>query len=293
MRSIVVPCLCMAAVLILPCVGGAAGGGEYRAPASGAHLAPPLPEQTTRRLTLPPAVQEPPAATQDTPQAADGPTPAGSAQAASLPSAPSSVARGGAALGAPALQSRPGPQGGAVPYSQAVEQLRARTRNTNAAPEAAPATGGNAGLLPPALPPAGERPSAAAPGRAQSAPSPGLYAGVPEEGDILYGTSRLEGSHFESRGHVRHMRDPRTGDIVTSVLPPPPPAARDYGTVIVAPQLYPGWFGGVPGYWPHNGGLPVFGGHGRHPGARHDPPRPHRHASRDTERAAHDRRRGW
>ena len=56
--------------------------------------------------------------------------------------------------------------------------------------------------------------------------------------DIVSGTSRLEGGDSEERGYVEQYRDPETGDIVTSVVPPKQPQ-QDYGTFFIAPQIYP------------------------------------------------------
>ena len=82
-----------------------------------------------------------------------------------------------------------------------------------------------------------------------SAPAPNYAPGyVPypaapytggQGGDVVYGTSQLQGDNFNDRGIATQYRDPRTGDIVTSVVPPSPPEQQNFGTIFVAPQIYP------------------------------------------------------
>ena len=64
------------------------------------------------------------------------------------------------------------------------------------------------------------------------------YTGA-QGGDAVYGTSQLQGDTFTDRGLATQYRDPQTGDIVTSVVPPSPPEQQNYGTFFVAPQIYP------------------------------------------------------
>ena len=72
-----------------------------------------------------------------------------------------------------------------------------------------------------------------------------------QEEDIVFGTSQLEGSHFRSRGQVQYMRDPKTGDHITRVLPPRPTPQEEQTPLLIAPQIYPDMFGPYgPAYGP-------------------------------------------
>lgn len=139
---------------------------------------------------------------------------------------------------------------------------------------AASASAGPAGRMPPPPPTAPRNalpysqvmglPAAAAPVAGEKPPSPSLLPDMPAAGgmpedDRAYGTYQLESPHFATRGRVRHGHDPRTGDRVTHVVPPPPPRAPQQGAIYVAPQIYPGGPGPfhprmeyLPGHWgPH------------------------------------------
>ena len=70
------------------------------------------------------------------------------------------------------------------------------------------------------------------------APYSVLPEGAGGNRDVVSGTEQLEGGDSEESGYVRQYRDPETGDIVTSVVPPKQPQP-DYGTFFIAPQIYP------------------------------------------------------
>ncbi len=223
MRISVFVCFCLTAGLIVLCASWAANSEEYRAPASGALMAPPLPEQTTRRLLLPPET------TQQTGQSSLH----DSSSDAALPRSKDTAVPLRPALesgSSYSLQSPPGIQG-AVPYSYFME---GRQQGVGDIKPLAPAPGEQMHSLSPAStqPPL------------ENSGSPERYMGVPmQEEDIVFGTSRLEGSHFSSRGHVRHWRDPVTGDIITHVIPPPPTGAQQHEPLLIAPRVYPDVFG--------------------------------------------------
>ena len=64
------------------------------------------------------------------------------------------------------------------------------------------------------------------------------YSGA-QGGDVVYGPGQLQGENYNDRGIATQYRDPQTGDIVTSVVPPAPPEQQNYGTFFIAPQIYP------------------------------------------------------
>ena len=222
MRISVLVCFCLIAGLTVLCASRAANSEEYRAPVSGALMAPPLPKQTTRRLLLPP---------ETTQQTAQSSLHDGSLFDAALPRSKDAVVPLRSALesgSSYSLQSHPGIQG-AVPNSHFMEGKGVRDSKPLAP---VPSEQMNP------LSPASTKPPL------ENSGSPERYRGVPmQEEDIVFGTSRLEGSHFLSRGRVRHWRDSVTGDIITHVVPPPPPAVQQHEPLLIAPRIYPDVFG--------------------------------------------------
>lgn len=122
---------------------------------------------------------------------------------------------------------------------------------------------GSAPVPAPGLPSsAGAAPSPApAPGYAPGYAPYSTYSGAPanqQNNDVVYGTTEFENNSGEDRGSVSQYRDPQTGDIITSVVPPAPPQQQDYGTFFISPQIYPD--GKNWGYNPYSGGMPRPGG---------------------------------
>ena len=119
-----------------------------------------------------------------------------------------------------------------------------------------------------------------------AAPYSSLSQGAGRNGDVVFGTEQLDGGDSEESGYVRQYRDPETGDIVTSVVPPKQPQPN-YGTFFIAPQIYPDrrWprnpGGSYPGgsVWPGGQAAPpnviwLPGGQQANPPHRHE--RPHK-----------------
>ena len=226
---------------------------EYRAPVTGAKLGPAQP--------VLPAPQ-------------GGPTQQGALGASSAPAQPPAQLTGQPAAGgqtAAPLQTgaaggpTPWPSGGMVPYSSigglpapttsatpadssSMPAAQAPNGPSAAGPAAGPAGSGydfgyNSGSAPGTMPP--PMPNSQ-PGYAPYSPAPyssGPNAAAPytgtQGGDAVYGTSQLQGDTFTDRGLATQYRDPQTGDIVTSVVPPSPPEQQNYGTFFVTPQIYP------------------------------------------------------
>ena len=209
---------------------------EYRAPATGAKLGPAQPVQPAQQGgAVPPTPQGGPA------QLTGQPIAGGQAAAP-----PQTGAAGG---------PTPWPSGGMVPYSSigglpapaapatpADSSIAPAAQAPNAPSAAGPAAGSagsgydsgyNSGYAPGTMPPSMPN---SQPGYAPYPPAP--YSGA-QGGDAVYGTSQLQGDTFTDRGIATQYRDPRTGDIVTSVVPPSPPEQQNYGTFFVAPQIYP------------------------------------------------------
>ena len=280
---------------------------EYRAPATGAKLGPAQPVQ--------PAQQG--GATQ---QGASG----ASSAVVQPPSQPPSQLTGqpiaGGQAAAPPQTSAAGgptpwPSGGMVPYSSIgglpAPAAPATPADSSTAPAAlaptAPSAAGPAvgsagsgydsgynsgyapGTMPPSMPnsqpgyaPYSSGPNAAAP-----------YSGT-QGGDVVYGTSQLQGDTFTDRGIATQYRDPQTGDIVTSVVPPSPPEQQNYGTFFVAPQIYPDgnpWGGnnwGGNSYVP----MPRPGQPYMQPPVTWQPPPPDHNRHKPTDRRHDDRRDG-
>lgn len=233
--------LAIALFLALPLSANAAS-----APLPESHQQIPLPEQTTRRLTLPPGVGT-----------SDRANPATAAQLAReahvQPAEQSGLA----------MQGRGRP----LPYSQATGMWQGAQDMPPAMPgDAAQATKPPSPLAAPGTsvtPPESASASVSLPARSQ-------------EEDIVFGTSQLEGSNFRSRGQVQYMRDPKTGDHITRVLPPRPTPQEEQTPLLIAPQIYPDMFGPYgPAYGPPHYGYR----HGqRHFGPGHGPwRRPPRH----------------
>lgn len=72
-------------------------------------------------------------------------------------------------------------------------------------------------------------------------PCVALAANAGGQGDdaVTFGTSQLESPHFSDKGQAQQWRDPETGDIVTSVVPPRAPQEDPYGQMLLLPQVYP------------------------------------------------------
>ena len=278
---------------------------EYRAPVTGAKLGPAQPVQpapTTGQPqsgALPAAQSGSSSGGQNQPHAQPMAQPPGQPEFSGQPAAPAqpSAPQAGAA-GVPA----PWPSaGGMMPYSS----LGARP-----GPDAPPAPSDFSPAAP-ASTGADMAGSAAAPG-AVLPPAPGYapnyvpdYAPAPSQqyapayggqGDRTYGTSQLQGDNFNDRGIATQYRDPQTGDIITSVVPPSPPDQQNYGTIFVAPQIYPDgnqWGGNPHGPMPRPGQpyMPpaVIWQPGIQPGMQPDHNR-HRHSDRGHNNRRHDDR---
>ena len=263
---------------------------EYRAPVTGAKLGPAQPLQPAPSAAQPQTAGQPPQSgalpaaqngsssgapytgVQNQPAAPSG---------AQAPGQPGFSGQSGFS-GQPAQAQQAAPQaggpapwpsaGGMMPYS-ALGALPAPASPPDAAnqPPAAPGFNGAdmagspaapataqppaPGYAPVPSPPYGQgsAPYPAAPYPASPYPATPGYGG---QGDITYGTSQLPGDTFNDRGIVTQYRDPQTGDIITSVVPPSPPEQQNYGTFFVAPQIYPDgnqWGGNPNGPMPRPG----------------------------------------
>ncbi len=230
---------------------------EYRAPVTGAKLGPVQPAAHAPQAQQGGQGQQ---SVQDTSSAA--------VQAAGQPAAVGHASAPGQVAAAPQAGATgtadgpaPWPSGGMMPYSSigglpapgtAADSSTipaAQAPNAAAMPGSAAAPGYAPGAVPPPAPnyepgyapyPAAPYPSATYP----SGPYPsGQYSSAPysgaQGGDVVYGTGQLQGENFNDRGIATQYRDPQTGDIVTSVVPPAPPEQQNYGTFFIAPQIYP------------------------------------------------------
>ncbi len=81
-------------------------------------------------------------------------------------------------------------------------------------------------------------PQAANAGQAVLPPA-GLPA-PPENSARTQGTADLQGNNFSDPGQALQWRDPQTGDVITSVVPPrQKPQTQNPGLLFIAPQVYP------------------------------------------------------
>ena len=235
----------------------AESAGEYRAPITGAKLGPVQPVE--RAQPAQPAMPAQPAS----------PAASGQAAAAAGAFAPSQSAAAG--------QPTPWPSGGMAPYSSFGSMPGAAAGSASGSgPNPGPNSGSNSGPMynqnsgasatSPMNSPAGVASNvggmtgtAAAPQSAPSqsagpSPAPG-YAPYASPGAVLSGTGQME-NYGEDRGIATQYRDPQTGDIITSVVPPSPPEQQNYGTFFIAPQIYPDgnqWGGNYNGSMPRPG----------------------------------------
>lgn len=269
--------------------GNAAGNPvEYRAPVTGAKLGPAQPV-----LPAQPATQGQPA-----PQAAAQPEYSGQPAPSALPAQSGAPSKPGA-QGAPGVPA-PWASGGMMPYSSiGAQPVPASPPDSTGQMPAASEP--NAAAMPDAYAAPGYTP-APAPGYAPGyAPYPAAPGSGGQGGDVIYGTGQLQGDVFNDRGIVTQYRDPLTGDIVTSVIPPSPPEQQNYGTIFVAPQIYPdgnNWGGNPHGPMPRPGqpymppGViwqPPYQGGGQYGGpTEHNR---HRHSDRRHDDRRHDDRR--
>ena len=233
---------------------------EYRAPATGAKLGPvPSAPQAPPLQPAPPTQQG--GQGQQIPQGMSSAAAQAAGQAASPAQVAASPQAGAAsAAGGPA----PWPSGGMMPYSSIgglpapgtaadTSTIPAAQAPNTAAMPGSPAAPGyepgyNPGYAPGAVPPPapnyepGYAPYPSAPYPPATYPS-GPYPSAPysgaQGGDVVYGTGQLQGENYNDRGIATQYRDPQTGDIITSVVPPAPPEQQNYGTFFVAPQIYP------------------------------------------------------
>ena len=284
---------------------------EYRAPVTGAKLGPAQPAPQA------PSVQPAPqGAANATPQIAGQPAAPGQQGVSGQASAPGQSTFSGQAAAAPQMGAASGPapwpSGGMMPYLSLGAQpapasppdsstipAGGAASNAAAMPGSAAVPGYESGYNPSYAPgyapdyaptPApsyapGYVPYPAAPYPA--APYPAApYAGG-QGGDVVYGTSQLQGDNFNDRGIATQYRDPRTGDIVTSVVPPSPPEQQNFGTIFVAPQIYPdgnNWGGNS--YVP----TPRPGQPYTQPPVTWQPPPPDHNRPRHSDRRPDDRR---
>ena len=232
------------AVLTFVCSGAtlaADGAAEYRAPVTGAKLGPVQPAQPGQSMQ--------PAASGQVPEEKSASPPQPVAQPGQ-PAAGSSSALPSATSGQPA----PWPAaGGMAPYSS-FGSLPGPAEAPAPAPAPAAAPVPNPAVVPPPAPTPGIAPESG-PGYAPyPAPAPGWQG---QGGSVVSGTSQLQGENFNDRGIATQYRDPQTGDIITSVVPPAPPEQQNYGTFFVAPQIYPDgnqWGSNPYGSMPRPGG---------------------------------------
>lgn len=56
---------------------------------------------------------------------------------------------------------------------------------------------------------------------------------------VSFGTGQLASPHFSRKGQAEQWRDPDTGDVVTSVVPPRSSRDERDTFLLVAPQVYP------------------------------------------------------
>ncbi|MTJ94311.1 MAG: hypothetical protein F8N36_15825 [Desulfovibrio sp.] len=253
---------CAVLTFVSPAAPNAAeNAAEYRAPVAGAKLGPVAPVQPAPQAQ--PGQQGNAAA-----QAAGQPSQAGGLAAAQNQNAPYTGGQNPPS-GQPSAPMQPGtagapapwPSGGMMPYSS-IGGLPATAPQPDAsgmpaaaqAPDTPAAPGYDPGYAPypPAPYPANPYPA----GQYPAAPYPSAPYSGGQGGDAVYGTSQLQGENFNDRGLATQYRDPQTGDIVTSVVPPSPPEQQNYGTIFVAPQIYPdgnNWGGNPYGPMPRPG----------------------------------------
>lgn len=287
-----------------PAQSGAAGAAG---PAAGA-----LPGQAQNGSPQPQATGQP--------SGPDQPGQAAPGQNASGQNGLGQYAPGQAVPGQPTPWPASSPSGAMMPYSAlgGLPPSSEPSSSTAAAPAANPATNPvanpaasvpvnpSAGFAPPPLPPAGYVPGYAPPPLPPAgyvpgyAPPPGYvpgpyppaaaFDGQGQGGDVVYGTGQLQGNNFDDRGSVSQYRDPLTGDIVTSVVPPSQQEQPDYGTIFVAPQIYPNgrpWGPGPYGPMPRPGQPYVSPSVTWQPGMPADKHR-HRHDDRRPEGRGYD-----
>lgn len=265
------------AVLTFVCSGAtlaADGAAEYRAPVTGAKLGPVQPAQPSQS-GLPAAsgqVPEEKSASPQQPVAQPG-----------QPAAGPSSALQSATSGQPA----PWPAaGGMAPYSS-FGSLPGQAEVPAPAPAPAAAPVPNPAVVPPPAPTPGIAPESG-PGYAPY-PAPGWQG---QGGSVVSGTSQLQGENFNDRGIATQYRDPQTGDIITSVVPPAPPEQQNYGTFFVAPQIYPDgnqWGSNPYGSMPRPGG-PSWPGQQNMPPVIWQPaPQPDHNRHRHDDRRHDDR----
>ena len=286
------------AVLTFVCSGAslaADGAAEYRAPVTGVKLGPVQPAQPE-----PPAAPGPPSVEKPAAPQLPGPQPGQSVgqqpnQQAGQPVAGPSPALQTAASGQPT----PWPSaGGMAPYSS-FGSLPGPAEAPAPAPAPSAASVPNPAAVPPPAPAPGFAPEYA-PGYGPGyAPYPAPAPGWQGQGDsFVSGTGQLQGENFNDRGIATQYRDPQTGDIVTSVVPPAPPDQQNYGTFFVAPQIYPDgnpWGPNPYGPMPRPGG-PSWPGQQNMPSVIWQPaPQPdhnrHRHDDRRHDDRPYDDRR--
>lgn len=267
------------AVLTFVCSGAtlaADGAAEYRAPVTGARLGPVQPAQPgqSRQPAASGQVPEEGSAAPRQPVAQPGQPAAGPSSA--LPSATS-------------RQPAPWPAaGGMAPYSS-FGSLPGPAEAPAPAPAPAAAPVPNPAVVPPPAPTPGIAPESG-PGYAPyPAPAPGWQG---QGGSVVSGTSQLQGENFNDRGIATQYRDPQTGDIITSVVPPAPPEQQNYGTFFVAPQIYPDgnqWGSNPYGSMPRPGG-PSWPGQQNMPPVIWQPaPQPDHNRHRHDDRRHDDR----
>ena len=281
------------AVLTFVCSGAslaADGAAEYRAPVTGVKLGPVQAAQPEQPAAPGQPSVEKPAAPQ-----LPGPQPGQSVgqqpnQQAGQPVAGPSPALQTAASGQPT----PWPNaGGMAPYSS-FGSLPGPAEAPAPAPAPSAAPVPNPAAVPQAAPAPGFAPEYApgyGPGYAPyPAPAPGWQG---QGGNVVSGTGQLQGENFNDRGIATQYRDPQTGDIITSVVPPAPPEQQNYGTFFVAPQIYPDgnhWGPNPYGPMPKPGG-PVCPGQQNMPSVIWQPaPQPDHNRPRHDDRR-HDGRR--
>lgn len=277
------------AVLTFVCSGAslaADGAAEYRAPVSGVKLGPVQVAQPE-----PPAAPGQPSLENPAAQQLPGPQPGQqpNQQPGQQAAGPSPALRT-AASGQPT----PWPNaGGVAPYSSFGSLPGPADAPAPApAPSAAPVP--NPADVPPPAPAPGFAPEYA-PGYGPGyAPYPAPAPGWQGQGDsVVSGTGQLQGENFNDRGIATQYRDPQTGDIVTSVVPPAPPDQQNYGTFFVAPQIYPDgtpWGPNPHGPMPRPGG-PSWPGQQNMPPVIWQPaPPPDHNGPRHDDRRHDDRR---
>ena len=240
----------------------AENAGEYRAPITGAKLGPVQSAQPASPTASGQAAATGAFAPSQS-AAAGQPTPwpsGGMAPYSSFGSMPGAAA-GSAAGSGPNPGSNPGPM-----YNQNSGASASSPMNSGMNAPAGAAAGGMTGTAaaPQSAPNQSAGPSPApgyAPGYApNAAPGYAPYASPGagwqwQGGAVLSGTGQME-NFGEDRGIATQYRDPQTGDIITSVVPPSPPEQQNYGTFFIAPQIYPDgnqWGGNYNGSMPRPG----------------------------------------